>query len=657
MRQNRTSPKCDLDHMARLGPGIDWLGLHGLSCQRAADLFPTRAGVLSLRGATPVSFLGVHMETADVSSQLNVAIKGGIPARCRAGSILLGVNYRRNLIIDDEFRSSIRTNGVNQSVLVRPLGDDEEVDQVLARIEAGEDVDQIVAEGHSLELVAGFKRTITATQEHGESFVMPILVKKLNDAEAAAMSATENEKRSNPTPIEQAEAAANLLGRVGGDRAEAARLLSISPQTLDKRLALMNCSQKVRDALVFGKILMGHAELLAGVPKTMQDQALGHLLAMEKLMPVTEFKRVIATQAARPLATALFDKTKCMACPHNSELQSAMFSESIGAGHCTNPVCYGQLTDAVIAQQVESLKGDYPEVRIVRPGDNSTIVPIHAEGANGVGADQAQACRGCKDFGAVVSAVPGKEGQKYVDQCFNPSCNTRKVALYIKSKQEQVTPATGGSDDGKSKGKTAAPAKKSTTTSTSTAGVTAAVQEFRKKLWRRALAAELLKEPKRSIQMLIAICLTRNASNIRAEQFQAVMKKVVPGSDGRKFDFGKILPALVELDAQPQEVLSRLTVEIAGTALEGMSDEGVVQALQFYEIDLAHHFSISEEFLKLLTKSEMELMAKEVKLDKAMGEPFGKLFAKKKEDIIKDLLAVNDFNYAVVPKALRPTTK
>ena len=103
------------------------------------------------------------------------------------------------------------------------------------------------------------------------------------------------------------------------------------------------------------------------------------------------------------------------------------------------------------------------------------------------------------------------------------------------------------------------------------------------------------------------------------------MKKVVPGSDGRKFDFGKILPALVELDAQPQEVLSRLTVEIAGTALEGMSDEGVVQALQFYEIDLAHHFSISEEFLKLLTKSEMELMAKEVKLDKAMGEPFGKL--------------------------------
>jgi fucose 4-O-acetylase-like acetyltransferase len=56
----------------------------------------------------------------------------------------------------------------------------------------------------------------------------------------------ENVQRANMSPTEEAEAAAKILGRCQGDRDETARRLGWSRSTLDKRLALMNCSEKVR---------------------------------------------------------------------------------------------------------------------------------------------------------------------------------------------------------------------------------------------------------------------------------------------------------------------------------------------------------------------------------------------------------------------------
>jgi len=48
----------------------------------------------------------------------------------------------------------------------------------------------------------------------------------------------------------------------------------------------------------------------------------------------------------------------------------------------------------------------------------------------------------------------------------------------------------------------------------------------------------------------------------------------------------------------------------------------------------------------------MQVIAEEVGLDKAHGDKFKSLFSEKKPDLIKKLLAVEGFDYAVVPKQL-----
>jgi hypothetical protein len=70
-----------------------------------------------------------------------------------------------------------------------------------------------------------------------------------------------------------------------------------------------------------------------------------------------------------------------------------------------------------------------------------------AEGDTGVGDEQAKACRACKNFGAAISAVPGKLGNVYPDLCFDASCNAKKVAARIKLEKDKATPAEGSSKD------------------------------------------------------------------------------------------------------------------------------------------------------------------------------------------------------------------
>ena len=54
-----------------------------------------------------------------------------------------------------------------------------------------------------------------------------------------------------------------------------------------------------------------------------------------------------------------------------------------------------------------------------------------------VGEQQALACRGCANYGAAVSAIPGSIGNVYRNQCFDPACNATKVAERIKAEKAE----------------------------------------------------------------------------------------------------------------------------------------------------------------------------------------------------------------------------
>lgn len=542
-----------------------------------------------------------------------------------AGKIVQGRNPRTYFDPAEmaELEESVRAKGVLQPLLVRPKGE-------------------------QYEIVAGERRWRAVMKVHGTDYEIPVLAREMTDEEADEAALVENIQRANMSHTEEAEAAAKVLGRCNGDRDEAARRLGWTRQTLDSRLGLMNCSDSVRKALTERKIKLGHAELLAAVTKEAQDKVLEKLLAQPALPSVAELKSML-NQIARSLDAAIFDKADCAGCQHNSAMQQALFSEAIAAGNCTNGPCYEKKTEETLLSKAESLKDEYPVVRIVRAGENFTLLKLQADGPTGVGEEQAKACRACTNFGAAISAVPDKLGKVYSDLCFDAGCNSKKVAERIKAEKaanEAPKPAP-SKQDGKTKteGKAAQAAKTPAKVQDSQR-----VKEYRLKAWRIALRNELTANPAKNLVALIALGVCGYGNALNSSKLREVFQKI-SGKSASVGDVGEMANLLEESGEKAIELMHN---GLAATAAATIFEQQVVQYLGWLGADLGRHWKLNEEYLDLLTKSEMEAVAEEIGLKAAVGEKFSKLMGGKKADIIKALLTVEGFDYTgKVPANMR----
>lgn len=528
-----------------------------------------------------------------------------------------------------ELTESIRLDGVIQPILIRPVEDEER--------------------GHEYEVVAGERRYRAALAAHGDGYEMPVNIKVLTDAEARRYALIENVQRADMAPSEEAVSAAELVGQLKGDRDEVARQLGWSRSTLDKRLALMNCSESVLEALNTRTIQLGHAELLATLAKDKQDKLLPVIVSEKKA--VAELRKTIEA-AACSLEAAIFDKTECAACPHNSSLQTEMFGEAIATGNCTNRACY----DGKLTRKLEGiaygLKDDYPVVRIIRPGDNHTRIQLKVEGPTGVGEDQAKACHACQNFGAAVSGLPDSMGKVYSGQCFDTVCNQQKVAARIKAEKEAAKPteakqATGGK---------AAPAKKGDSSASAAEKPVTAISEsdkvktYRTALWRKALRKEVAQNAELANAYLISIALHGLARTITGDTMGKFFEKLTEQKASSTFP--GCLTAVHALDAGKRQ---QLTVATTVAAIDGMDVTNLRDLCRYHKLDLMLHWNLqkSQDFLEMLTKSEMKVLADEMGIRNALGDQFAKLFNKPKPEVIAGLLAVKDFDYnGKVPKVL-----
>lgn len=327
----------------------------------------------------------------------------GQPADIPAGLIDADFNYRRRYNEGKmaSLRADIRERGIIQRVIVRPR------------------------DNGRFQLVVGNRRYRAFVAEFGQEAAVKSEVRLLSDAEATAMMAAENGEREDPSIIEDAELAARMLGVVKGDRDEAARRLGWDRKKFDRRVALMNATQQVRDAYLEDKIGVGHVELLAALRKEVQDRVISVFREKDQ-WPTLDQLKAMAEQSLQSLESAIFDRAECNGCQYNTGFQQAMFDTSFEGSRCTNKECFSKKTEAELGVREAKLKDTYQVVRIVRPGDNSTVIALRAEGKRPVGAEQAAACRTCANFGACVSGVPDSLGKVYEEVCFDQACNDEK---------------------------------------------------------------------------------------------------------------------------------------------------------------------------------------------------------------------------------------
>lgn len=140
----------------------------------------------------------------------------------------------------EELSASIRSAGVVQPVLVRPLG-------------AGK-----------YELIAGERRW-RASKQAGLSSV-PAVVSDLSDEQAAEWSLIENVQRADLSVMERAWAVRGLCERFGLSHAQVAEKLGIDRSSATNLIRLTDLEPDVRELLETQQLSGGHGKALLSIP-------------------------------------------------------------------------------------------------------------------------------------------------------------------------------------------------------------------------------------------------------------------------------------------------------------------------------------------------------------------------------------------------------
>jgi ParB family chromosome partitioning protein len=146
-----------------------------------------------------------------------------------------------------ELAASIRTQGLMQPLLVRPVG------------------------GDRYELIAGERRWRAAQMAGLEE--VPALVREVPDEAALAMALIENIQREDLNPMEEAAGIQRLVDEFKMTHEQAADAVGRSRSATTNLLRLLKLAKAVQDMLMQGKLEMGHARALLALDGARQIEA------------------------------------------------------------------------------------------------------------------------------------------------------------------------------------------------------------------------------------------------------------------------------------------------------------------------------------------------------------------------------------------------
>ncbi|MDH4391354.1 MAG: ParB/RepB/Spo0J family partition protein [Aquabacterium sp.] len=169
-----------------------------------------------------------------------------------------------------ELAESIKSQGIMQPILVRPVG----------------------ASGY--EIIAG-ERRFRAAKLAGLDEV-PVLVKAVPDEAAAVMALIENIQREDLNPLEEAQGLQRLVAEFQLTHEQAAQAVGRSRSAASNLLRLLNLTAPVQQMLMAGDLDMGHARALLGLDAGAQVASATEIVS--KKLSVREAERLVAKAQA-----------------------------------------------------------------------------------------------------------------------------------------------------------------------------------------------------------------------------------------------------------------------------------------------------------------------------------------------------------------------
>jgi ParB family chromosome partitioning protein len=193
----------------------------------------------------------------------------GTPSTLNVGQMQAG-KYQPRTRMDEgalnELAASIRTQGIMQPILVRPVS------------------------GDKYEIIAG-ERRFRAAQLAGLDQV-PVLVREVDDQTAAAMALIENMQREDLNPLEEAQGIERLIKDFSFTHEQAATAVGRSRSAVSNLLRLINLAPPVQTMLMAGDLDMGHARALLVVDSATQISLASMVVA--KRLSVRETEKLVA---------------------------------------------------------------------------------------------------------------------------------------------------------------------------------------------------------------------------------------------------------------------------------------------------------------------------------------------------------------------------
>lgn len=228
-----------------------------------------------------------------------------------------------------ELAESIQQNGLQQPVVVRPLG-------------------------NGFELVFGHRRTMAFSQLGLQE--IDAIVRPLTDAQVRAIQLVENIQRENLKALEEADAFGKMRDLDGMTGDQIAITVGRKRSVVYNRLRLLQLSKAARAAVIAGKLDSEVAVLLAQLPPKQQDEHLPEILDEDpddvdaissSPMSYRQVREYLQAEW-RPLKKAVFqlDDAKlvakagsCVVCPKRTGNDPAL-DEGADPDVCRDGECY-----------------------------------------------------------------------------------------------------------------------------------------------------------------------------------------------------------------------------------------------------------------------------------------------------------------------------
>lgn len=172
-----------------------------------------------------------------------------------------------------ELAESIRTQGIIQPILVRPVGEPDD---------------------GQYEIIAGERRWRAAQLAQLDE--VPVIVRELPDEATLAVALIENIQRENLNPIEEAVGLKRLMDEFALTHQQAAESVGRSRSAVSNLLRLLGLNEQAKDFVFDGRLEMGHARALLSLPYEQQNAAAQTVFA--KQLSVRQTEAWVKAQAA-----------------------------------------------------------------------------------------------------------------------------------------------------------------------------------------------------------------------------------------------------------------------------------------------------------------------------------------------------------------------